>query len=118
MREAAKKLFFLVDSPLRGGWGKELSDKEKNTYYIYIFFCIGSVRVFCAQNSQREGRDHLFHWDMGISVGFSIETTGPLRNPETRRNPSILTLQLAVLLVIGVYQQRLHLLNDSNVEKT
>ena len=51
-----------------------------------------SVRVFCALNSQRagrslpgQGRDHLFQWVMGISVGFFTETTG---NPETRRNPS------------------------------
>ena len=54
-----------------------------------------SVRVFCARNSQREGRslprqgrDHLFQWDVGISVGFFTETTGSLRNPETRRTPS------------------------------
>ena len=40
-----------------------------------------------AQNSQREGRslprqgrDHLFQWDVGISVGFLSETTGPLQN--------------------------------------
>ena len=53
------------------------------------------VRVFCARNSQREGRslpregrDHLFQWDVGISVGFSTETTGSLRNPETRRTLS------------------------------
>ena len=45
-----------------------------------------------AQNSQREGRslprqgrDHLFQWNVGISVGFFTETTGNLRNPETRR---------------------------------
>ena len=52
-----------------------------------------SMRVFCARNSQREGRslprhgrDHLFLWDVvGISVGFSTGTTGSLRNPETRR---------------------------------
>ena len=54
-----------------------------------------SVRGFCARNSQREGRslprlgrDHLFQWDVGISVGFSTGTTGSLRNPETRRTPS------------------------------
>ena len=48
-----------------------------------------------AQNLQREGRslpregrDHLFQWEVGISVGFSTETTGSQRNPETRRNPS------------------------------
>ena len=58
-----------------------------------------SVRVFCAQNSQREGRslpregrDHLFLWDVGISVGFSTGTTGSLRNPETRRTPSYVTI--------------------------
>ena len=33
----------------------------------------------------REGRDHLFQWDVGISVGFSKCTTGFLRNHETRR---------------------------------
>ena len=49
-----------------------------------------SVRVFCARNSQREGqslpregRDPLFQWDVGINVGFSTETTGSIRNPET-----------------------------------
>ena len=54
-----------------------------------------SVWVFCARNSQREGRslprqgrDHLFQWGMGISVGFFTETTGSLRNTETRRTPS------------------------------
>ena len=51
-----------------------------------------SVRVFCAKNSQREGRSlpregrgHFSQWDVGISVVFSTETTGSLRNPETRR---------------------------------
>ena len=54
-----------------------------------------SVRVFCARNLQlegrslpRQGRDHLFQLDVGISVGFFTETTGSLRNPETRPNPS------------------------------
>ena len=28
------------------------------------------IQSIGAQNSQREGRDHLFHWDAGISVGF------------------------------------------------
>ena len=41
-----------------------------------------------AQNSQREGRGPLFQWAVGISVWFSTETTGSLRNPETRRTPS------------------------------
>ena len=56
------------------------------------------VRVFCARNSQREGwslprqgRDHLFQWDVGISAGLCTETTGSLRNLETRRNPSLTT---------------------------
>ena len=41
----------------------------------------------------RQGRDHLFQWDVGISVGFFIEITGSLRNPETRRTQSyVLTL--------------------------
>ena len=60
-----------------------------------------SVRVFCAHNSQREGRslpwegrDHLFLWDVGISVGFSTETTGSLRNPETRRTPSCIVCSI------------------------
>ena len=83
--------------------------------YIYIFYTGGphpdpgpnrfdgsgfcaepsSVRVFCAQNLQRqgrslprEGRGSLFQWDLGISVGFFTETTGSLRNPKTRRTPS------------------------------
>ena len=30
-----------------------------------------SMRVFCARNSQREGRSPLFQWDWGISVGSS-----------------------------------------------
>ena len=54
-----------------------------------------SFRVFCARNSQQEGRslprqggDHLTQWDVGISVGFFTDTTGSLRNPETRRTPS------------------------------
>ena len=48
-----------------------------------------------AQNSQREGRslprqgqDHLSQSDVGISAGFFTETTGCLRNTETRRTPS------------------------------
>ena len=47
-----------------------------------------------AQDSQQEGRslprqdrDHIFQWDVGISVGVFTETTGSLRNPETRRTP-------------------------------
>ena len=54
-----------------------------------------SVHRTPAQNSQREGRslprqgrDHLFQWDVGISVGFLTETTGSLRNAEIRRTPS------------------------------
>ena len=57
-----------------------------------------SVRVFCARNSQREGRslprqgrDYLFQWDVGISERFSTQTTGSLRNLETRRNPSYIS---------------------------
>ena len=56
---------------------------------------VSSVWVLCARNSQREGRsllqqgwDHLFQWGMGISAGFLTETTGSLRNAETRRTPS------------------------------
>ena len=54
-----------------------------------------SVRVFCAWNSQREGRslprqgrDHLFLGGMGISVGFFTETKSFLLNPGVRRSPS------------------------------
>ena len=54
-----------------------------------------SVHRIPAQNSQRDGRslprqgrDHLIQWDVWISVGFFTETTGYLRNPETRRTPS------------------------------
>ena len=55
-----------------------------------------SVLVLCARNSQREGGrslprqglDHHSQWDVGINVGFFTETTGSLRNPETRHNPS------------------------------
>ena len=61
-------------------------------------FVASSVRVFCARNSQQEGRslprkgrDHLFQWGVGISVGFSKETSGSLRNTETRRTPSYLS---------------------------
>ena len=53
------------------------------------------VRVFWARNSQREGRSlpregrgPLFQKAIGISVGFSTETTGSLRNPEKRRTQS------------------------------
>ena len=53
-----------------------------------------SVRVFCARNSQREGRDHLIQCRMGISAGFFRETTGSLRNPETRRTPSYMEEQI------------------------
>ena len=48
-----------------------------------------------SQNSQLEGwslpqqgRDHLFWWAMGISVGFFMETTRFLRNPGIRCSPS------------------------------
>ena len=78
-----------------------------------------SVRVFCARNSHqegrslprqgwslprqgwslpRQGRDHLFQWAVGTSVGFFTETTGSLRNPETRRTPSY-----ACLVIIEVF---------------
>ena len=33
-------------------------------------------------------RDYVGNLGMGISVGFFLETTGSLRNPETRRTPS------------------------------
>ena len=53
-----------------------------------------SVRVFCARNSQwegrslpRQGRDYLSQLDVGICVGFSTETTGSKRNPKTWRTP-------------------------------
>ena len=60
------------------------------------------------QNSQREGRSlprqgrgPLFQWDVGISVGFFTETTGSLRNPETRRNPSYTYMKEYIGLLIG-----------------
>ena len=53
------------------------------------------MRAFCARNSQKEGRsllrqsrDHIFQWDVGVSMGLFTESTGSLRNPETRRIPS------------------------------
>ena len=56
-----------------------------------------SVRVFCACNSQREGRnlpwqgrDHFSQWGMGISVGFFTETTSFLPKPGPRHTPSCL----------------------------
>ena len=52
-----------------------------------------SVRVFCAKDSQREGRSPVFQWDVLIVVGSSTETAGSLRNPETRRTPTYLALQ-------------------------
>ena len=67
-----------------------------------------SMRVFCVRNSQREGRsrpregrDHLFQWDVGISVGFSAETTGSLRNPETRRTPSPVSRMVSLGAEVG-----------------
>ena len=60
-----------------------------------IFADFRSVHRTPAQNSQREGRTlpregrgPLFQWDVGISVGFTTETTGSLRNYKTRRTPS------------------------------
>ena len=51
--------------------------------------------MFCTRNSQREGRSLpkevqglLFQCNVGISVGFSTETTGSLCNLESRRTPS------------------------------
>ena len=38
--------------------------------------------------SVHRGQGFLFQWDVGISVGFSKETTGSLRNPKTWRTPS------------------------------
>ena len=51
-------------------------------------FVANSVWVFCAQNSQREGRSLVFQWDVWIGVGSSAETARSLRNPETQRTPS------------------------------
>ena len=48
-----------------------------------------------SESLPRQGRDHLFQWDVG--VGFFTEITGSLRNPEARRTPSCLpdiTLEL------------------------
>ena len=56
-----------------------------------------SVRVFCAQNSQREGRSvpregrsPVFQWDVWIGVGSSAETARSLPNPGVRRTSSYL----------------------------
>ena len=49
-----------------------------------------SVRVFCAQNSQREGEsstrgsESVFRWDVWIgAVGSSVETAGPYVIPRS-----------------------------------
>ena len=62
-----------------------------------------------AQNSQRkgrslsqQGRDNLFQWDVGTSVGFFTETTGSLRNPETLRTPSYVCI-LYITLYTYIY---------------
>ena len=54
-----------------------------------------SVRAFCTQNSQRqgrglqrEGRSPVFKWDVWICVGSTTETAGSLCNPVTRRTQS------------------------------
>ena len=53
-----------------------------------------SLRVSCTElatkgsESATTGSGPLFQWDVGISVGFSTETTGFLPNPWTRRTPS------------------------------
>ena len=56
--------------------------------------------VLCTELATRaQGRslprqvwDHLFQWDVRISVEFFTETTGSLRNLETRRTPSYIQL--------------------------
>ena len=58
---------------------------------MYVAYVAPNTRTELATRKskfQREGRGPLFQWNVGISVGFSTETTGPLRNPETRRTPS------------------------------
>ena len=45
VREAAKKeVFFLVDSPLRGGGGKGLSTKEKRTIFYETRNCFNGQK--------------------------------------------------------------------------
>ena len=50
----------------------------------------------------RQGRDHLSQWGMGISVVFFTETTGSLRNPETRCTPSYVKYELYILTMYKV----------------
>ena len=39
LREATKKLIFLMAVPLRGGGGKSLAIKKKNNFKIFFLFC-------------------------------------------------------------------------------
>ena len=79
-------------------WSQNPPEKDDPAPLVGDFdpLVASSVWLFCAWHSQREGRslpgqvrDHIFQWDVGISVGFSTGTTGSLRNPESRRTPSI-----------------------------
>ena len=50
-----------------------------------------SLRVLCGcsvSESITTGSGSSFSVDVGICVGFFTETTGSIRNPKTRRNPS------------------------------
>ena len=60
---------------------------------ISSFYCTvyidGVPRVSgSGSESATTGSGLSFQWGMGISAGFFTETTGSLRNPETRRTPS------------------------------
>ena len=61
----------------------------------YHYAILPPVKVYETNNLQREsrslpreGRDPLFSGMWGSVWGFSTETTGSLRNPETWRTPS------------------------------
>ena len=82
-------IFFLLSLSIAK---KALKKRKKKKKYVQSILLHRISNFFCARNSQRslprQGRDHLFQWDVWISVGFFTETTGSLRNPETLRNPS------------------------------
>ena len=64
----------------------------------------------------RQGRDHLLQWDVEISVGFFTETTGSIRNPETRRTPSIILIYVTCIRLKNWLDQTNHNL-QSNINK-
>ena len=74
-----------------------------------------SVHRTPAQNLQREGRslppegrDHLFQWDVGISVGFSTETT--LQVPYVIPRPGVPRHMLHMVLYINNFWRQEHFL--------